>query len=59
MVIKKDNKCIPELLGRIWKEFIEEETYEFVKKHKLPTINFRTLNGLCTRKIKNTLTEIF
>ena len=54
-----DNKCIPELLGRIWKEFIEEETYEFVKKHKLPTINFRTLNGLCTRKIKNTLTEIF
>lgn len=54
-----DNKCIPELLGRIWKEFIDEETYEFVKKHKMPTINFRTLNGLCIRKIKHTLTEIF
>lgn len=44
-----------ELLGRIWHEFIVEESFNFVNKHKNPIINFRNLHQLFTQKVKNTL----
>lgn len=53
------SKNIPELLGRLYSEFIKEESYNIVKNFKNPTINYRALNGLCTMKIKKTLTNIF
>ena len=46
------NQNIPELLGRVWYEFIREETTNFLKKHKNPKINFRLLNTLCLKKTK-------
>ena len=53
------SKKIPELLGRLFYEFINEETYNFIKKHKNPIINFKTLHGLFIRKVKSTLVEVF
>lgn len=53
------SKFIPELLGRIWYEFIKEESYNFVKEFKNPTINYKTLQGFVTKKIKEVLVELF
>lgn len=53
------NKNIPELLGRVWHEFVREECWNFVKGLKNPTINFRTLNSLVVNKIKATKPELF
>lgn len=50
-----DNKCIPELLGRVFYELVKEETTNFVKKHKNPTINFKILNQLTTLKVKKVI----
>ena len=49
------NKCIPELLGRVFYELVKEETTNFIKKHKNPTINFKTLNQLTTLKVKKVI----
>ena len=40
-----DNKYIPELFGRMWYEFINEESWNIIKKYKNPTINFKLLNS--------------
>jgi len=50
-----DNKKIPELLGRVWYELLNEEAANFVKEHKLPTINFKTLQSLTYRKVKKVI----
>ena len=54
-----ENRMIPELLGRIYYEFIVEESWSFIKKHKNPIIDYRRLQQLMNIKIKETLTEIF
>lgn len=56
---KWESKMIPRLLSTIWHEFVKEESYNFVKKYKCPTINFKQLQGLCTEKIKTTLPTLF
>lgn len=62
--IKNENegwasKYIPQLLGRVWHDLITEETWNFIKKLKNPTVNFRTLQYKVTLKIKDTLPTIF
>lgn len=54
-VIELPNKKIPELLNRVYYEFLTEEAYEFVKKFKNPTINFKVLNALVLNKTKEVL----
>jgi len=54
-----NNRNIPELLGRVWYEFIKEESWNFVKEYKNPTINFKLLNNLVTKKIKEVKKDIF
>ncbi len=49
------SKMIPELLGRVWYEFIREETVNFLKVHKNPKINFRLLNQLVIRRVKEVI----
>ncbi len=49
------SKYIPELLGRVWHEFIKEEAFNFIKKFKNPTINFKTMQACVVRKIKKEL----
>ncbi len=53
------SKYIPELLSRCFNEFIIEESWNIVKKYKMPKVDFKTLNTLLIRKIKETLTEVF
>lgn len=54
-----DTKRIPELLGRLWHEFLDEEPVNFVKALKHPTINFKVLNNLAIQKIKRVKSDLF
>lgn len=53
------SKLIPKLLNVIYYELIKEESWNIVKQFKNPTINFKTLYGFVTKKIKQTLPEVF
>lgn len=46
---------IGELLGRVWYEFIREETTNFLKVNKNPKINFKLLNTLVIKKTKEVI----
>lgn len=47
----------PELFGRVWKTFLEEETYEMVKWCKNGTINFRSLHMAMVDAVKRHVSE--
>lgn len=47
-----DPKCYPELFGRVWKTFLEEEAYDFIKWSKNAIIDFRRLHGQMIMFIK-------
>ena len=53
------SKFIPELFGRLWHEFITEESWNIIKKMKNPTIHFKTLNSLMIMKVKEYRKELF
>lgn len=53
------SKRIPEFLGRVWHDFVTEETWHAVKKFKNPTINYKTLQGLVVLRVKQTMPELF
>ena len=53
------SKKIPHLLSLCFKELVEEETYNIVKKFKFPKVDFKTLNVLVINKIKKTMPELF
>jgi len=50
---------IPQLFGRIYHELIIEESWNFIKILKNPTINYKRLNQLVIQKIKETKPELF
>lgn len=52
-------KRIGELLGRVWHEFIIEESWNFIKAFKNPTVDYKELNRLVTAKIKDVKKELF
>lgn len=52
---KFEGKLVPKFFGIIWHEFITEESWNIIKKYKNPTINYKTLNSLCMKKIKETI----
>lgn len=53
------SKYIPEFLGRVWYEFVNEECWNFVKKMKNPKINFKTLNAFVVLRVKEHKKELF
>ena len=53
------SEYIPILLGRVYYELIKEEMWQVVKKHKFPTVNFKTLNSVVVMKIKDVKKELF
>jgi hypothetical protein len=60
--VEKDgwqSKYIPELLNRVYYDLVNEETWNFVKEMKRPTVNFTTLFALSTHKIKELRKDIF
>lgn len=50
---------IPQLLNTVWHDFVIEELWSAIKKHKNPTINFRTLNHHVIARIKELKPEVF
>lgn len=54
-----NSKMIPQLLGKVFYELVNEEIWNIIKKFKNPTINFKTLNVMTIRKIKAVKPEIF
>lgn len=52
-------KLIPQLLGRVYHDLIVEELWAALKKHKNCTVNFRELNGHCTRRVKELASDLF
>ena len=54
-----NSKDIPKFLSKVSYELINEEMWNILKKYKNPTINFKTLNALTIKKIKNVKKDIF
>jgi hypothetical protein len=50
---------IPRLLQTVFYELIREESWNFVKDHKNPTINYRTLKTACDAQVKRLATDLF
>jgi len=46
------NEIIGEFLGRTWRTFIEEETFNMIKEFKNPRLNFGFLNKLFIDEVK-------
>ena len=53
------SKLIPRLLGQIYHCLITEETWNFLKDFKQPTIDFKQLNRYTIQQIKNVCPDIF
>lgn len=49
------NKNIIELLNTVYYELIREESWQFIKKYQNPIIDFRTLQSLVFKKVKENL----
>lgn len=53
------SRVIPELLGRVFHDLIDEEMWAILKKHKGATINFKTLQGRVTLATKALAEDLF
>lgn len=53
------SKKIPQLLNTVYYDVVREDTWNFIKEHKNPTINFRTLQLCVFKEVKNKLPNIF
>ncbi|HYD90308.1 MAG TPA: hypothetical protein VEA37_02340 [Flavobacterium sp.] len=53
------SKLIPRLLNVIFYEVIKEESWNFIKEHRNPTINFKTLQHFVFIKVKANIPHCF
>lgn len=53
------SKRIPQLLNSVYYDVVKEDTWNFVKKHKNPTINFITLQHFVFAKVKEQMPQLF
>lgn len=53
------SKMIPRLLNTVFYSLVKEECWEFVKKNKNPTINFKNLSFFVSRKVKQVKSDLF
>lgn len=54
-----NSKCIGQLLGTVYHDFVTEEIWNALKKFKYPTINFRALQSEAINRIKELKPELF
>lgn len=63
IMVEKDtgwkSQYIPEYLGRIWYEIVQDEIWNILKKYKNPRINFRDLNRQVILRAKELDKETF
>lgn len=53
------SEYIPRLLNTVYYDLIREESWNFVKKHKMPKIDFKVLSRYTSQKIKQLKPELF
>ncbi len=53
------SRYIPMLLGKVFYELIQEESWNIIKKYKNPKIDYRTLNAMIIQKIKEVKKDVF
>jgi hypothetical protein len=53
------SKFIPRLLNTVYYSVVKEESWEFVKEHKNPTIDFKRLQHFVFGKVKQCKPELF
>ena len=53
------SKDIPRLLNTVFYDLIKEESWNFVKKHKNPTIDYGTLQHFVYSKVKECMPILF
>lgn len=53
------SKMIPKLLNVIYYEIIKEESWNFIKENRNPTINYKTLQHFVFAKIRERLPKLF
>jgi len=52
-------KSIPRLLNTVYYDVVKEDCWNFVKKHRNPTINFKTLQHFVFKAVKENMPHIF
>jgi hypothetical protein len=53
------SKDIPRLLDTVFHDLIKEESWNFLKEFKFPSVNYRTLRSFCYSKVKTLKQELF
>ena len=53
------SRRIPELLNTVYYDIVKEDSWEFVKQFKDPTVNFKTLKHFIFAKVRDKLPKIF
>lgn len=53
------SEYIPELLGKVFYTFVNEEIWNVLKKYKNPKIDFKKLNNFVVLKTKKELSQVF
>ena len=53
------SKMIPRLLNTVYYDVVKEDAWSFVKKHRDPSINFKTLKHLVFSRVKECLPMVF
>ena len=53
------SKSIPRLLNSVFYDVVKEDTWNFIKKHNNPTINFTTLKHFVFLKTKAKMPHLF
>ncbi len=62
--IENDNgsfrsRYIPRLLNTVYYDIVKEESWNFIKEHRNPTINYKTLQHFVTVQIKESMPMLF
>ncbi len=53
------SKNIPQLLNTVYYDIVKEESWNFIKEHKNPTINFKTLQHFVFARVKELMPNLF
>lgn len=53
------SEFIPSLLSTVYYDLVKEESYNFIKKHKMPKIDFKVLNKYAILRTKQLKPELF
>lgn len=54
-----NSRKIPQLLNTVFYDVVNEESWNFVKKHKNPSINFKTLQHFVFSEVKQKAPQLF